>query len=110
MECGYPTTERTLRSTMVSQSIPSSSRMASPCSLNSGERPAARGRTVLDITVGRDLRVDRRGLESVLDHAPLPREVSQPLAPLADGALGERHLQQRLRVQRVLHQVVVAVE
>ena len=34
---------RTLRSTMVSQSSPRSARMASPCSLNSGARPAGAG-------------------------------------------------------------------
>ena len=101
------TTPRTLRSTIVSQSRPSSARMASPCSLSSGARPAGAGSpsnwtgaatswngdavgglAVLDVAVGDGLGIDR-GLERVLHDGPLADEVGQPLAPLGQGALGE---------------------
>ena len=62
---GHATTPRTLRSTMVSQSSPSSSRIASPCSLNSGARPAAAGSLV--VLHGRRHQLERRavgGLQS----------------------------------------------
>src|SRR3954465_9735522 len=43
VEQAHATTPLTLRSTMVSQSRPSSARISSPCSLNSGARPAGAG-------------------------------------------------------------------
>ena len=110
---GQATTPRTLRSTMASQSRPSSARMASPCSLNSGARPGppAPRRTgpvrppagtgvpaavwhVLHVAVGDRLRVGRR-LERVLHDRPLPDEVGEPLAPLVEGGRRE-HLGQDL--------------
>ena len=107
---------------MVSQSMPTSSRMASPCSLNSGARRTGAGSppnctgaatslngvppaglALLHVPVGDALRVDR-ALERVLHHAPLAGEVGQPLAPLGHRALGEGHLEERLRLQAVLDQ------
>ena len=101
---GQATTPRTLRSTMVSQSSPSSARMASPCSLNSGARPGVagsssnwtgaatswnghpgRGLAVLEVAVGHGLRVDGR-LERVLHHRPLPVEVGEARPPLLERA------------------------
>ena len=89
--CAQATTPRTLRSTIVSQSRPSSARISSPCSLNSGARPgaagslvvlhgrghqlerrAAGGVAVLEVAVGDRLRVDG-GLERVLHDRPLAR-------------------------------------
>ena len=113
---------------MVSQSIPTSSRMASPCSLNSGarrtgdglaaelhgrghhlERRAARGLAVLHVAVGDALRVDG-ALERVLHDAPLAGEVGQAFAPLGHGVLGEGLLHERLRLQAVLDQPGVVGE
>ena len=87
---------------MVSQSSPRSARIASPCSLNSGARPAAAGSSsnctgaatswngdavgglaVLHVAVGDGLRVGRR-LERVLHDRPLADEVGEPLAPLVE--------------------------
>ena len=97
---------------MVSQSSPSSARMASPCSLNSGARPAVagslvvlhrcgdqlervpgRGLAVLQVAVGHGLRVDGR-LERVLHHGPLAVEVGEAGAPLVERRRRE-HLGQR---------------
>ena len=89
-----------------------SSRISSPCSLNSGARSGAGGSppyctgaaaswngmpsTVsqsCDVAVGDGLRVGG-GLERVLHHRPLAGEAREPLAPLVGGALGERPAQQ----------------
>ena len=104
---------------MVSQSTPISSRMASPCSLNSGARRtgagsppnctgdghqlegrAARRLAVLHVAVGDALRVDR-ALERVLHDAPLAGEVGQALAPFRQGVLGERRFQERPAPRRL---------
>ena len=107
---------------MVSQSNPSSSRMASPCSLNSGARSgtagspsnctgaaaswngiAGRRLAVLDVAVGHGLGVGRR-LEGVLHDGPLAVEVGQPLAPLVEGGTGEHLVQQLGGLGAVGHQ------
>src|SRR4051794_22210058 len=53
------------------------------------ERSSVRGRAIEHVAVGNRLRVDAR-FERVLHRGPLPGELAETVAPLVEGALGER--------------------
>ena len=114
---------------MVSQSMPSSARMSSPCSLNSGARLAGAGSPPNWIGARHDLEGRAaRGLgspacsrwprtagrpcrfERVLHDAPLAGEVGQPLAPLGQRVLGEAASRSACASARVLQERVVVGE